>query len=297
MALLVGNGLDLNNKKIVRLGDPSAPTDGVNKQYVDALVRGLSWKLAVVAATTGNGDLATGFAAGATLDGVVLAEGDRILIKDQTDATENGIYVVADSGAPTRALDADSADELRGATVTVTKGTVNADRVYRLVTDDIVLGTTDLHWTEIGGAAQPYVAGAGLVESPANTFNVGAGAGISVSEDTVSLASSVAGAGLTYSSGVLAVGGGLGILVDADLIRIDTSVVARKYVTDIGNGSSSDIVVTHNLGTRDVTVTIRSTSSPYEVLLTDVECTDANSITIKFGSPPAVGQYRVTVVG
>jgi hypothetical protein len=91
----VMNGLNLQSQRITSLADPSVATDATTKQYVDNLVNGLTWKEEVRVATTANGTLATAFANGQTVDGVALVTGDRILLKNQTTATENGIYVVA----------------------------------------------------------------------------------------------------------------------------------------------------------------------------------------------------------
>lgn len=325
-----GNGVDLDNNRIVNVADPSGATDAANKQYVDAFVRGLSWKDSVRAATTTNGTLASAYANGSSVDGVTLATGDRILLKDQTAGEENGIYTVNASGAPTRAVDADSAAELVGATVTVTEGTVNADRVYRLVTDSVTLETTSLSWTQLGGAGTSYTAGAGLAESPAGTFNVtNTDGSITVGADTVSLASQVAGAGLTLTSGVLDVVGdssitvgadslglaagvagdgltltsgvldvvgGTGITASAGDIAIDTSVVARKYSTSVGNGSLTSIAVTHNLGTKDVVVQLRQNSDD-AAIITDWVATDTNTVTLSFATAPASSAIRVTVIG
>jgi hypothetical protein len=115
----------LGSQKITGLAAPTAGTDAANKQYVDDTVAGLSWKNEVRVATTAPGTLASAFANGQTVDGTVLATGDRILLKDQSTQTENGIYTVNASGAPTRATDADSGDEMSGAAVYVTNGTTN----------------------------------------------------------------------------------------------------------------------------------------------------------------------------
>lgn len=97
-------------------------------------------------ATTQNGDLATAYANGQTVDGIVLATGDRILIKDQTNGAENGIYTVNASGAPTRAADANTAAHMvAGLKIYVREGTVNAKGTWRLTTTGtITLGTTPL---------------------------------------------------------------------------------------------------------------------------------------------------------
>src|SRR3954447_7874218 len=111
------NGIDATSQRIINVASPSSAADATNKSYVDNLITGLSWKLDVRAATTANGTLATAYANGQVVDGVTLATGDRILIKNQTTQTENGIYTVNASGAPTRATDADATSELNNATV------------------------------------------------------------------------------------------------------------------------------------------------------------------------------------
>lgn len=110
-----------------------------------------AWKEPVRVATTAAGTLASSFENGDTVDGVVLATGDRILIKNQSTASENGIYTVNASGAPTRATDADSGAELLGATVAVTNGTANADSVWLCTANaTISVGVTSLPWVRVG---------------------------------------------------------------------------------------------------------------------------------------------------
>lgn len=331
-----GNGIDLDNQRIVNLADPSSATDAVTKQYADALTRNLSWKLAVRVATTADGTLASAFDDGSSIDGITLATGDRILIKNQSAGAVNGIYTVNASGAPTRATDADTAAELKGATVTVLEGTVNADKVFRLVTDNITLDTTAQTWTEIGGGGgATYTAGDGLTDT-ANTFSVntgtssatlleksggavrvsadaagagltggagsalavGAGTGITVNANDVALASGVAGAGLTHTAGVLDVVGasGGGITVNANDIAVNSSV-ARVYAANIGDNSTTNIVVTHSLGTRDVSVTVRNASTPWEEIMVDNEATSTTTCTLRFAVAPTTNQYRVIVQG
>ena len=125
-------------------------TQAAVKAYVDAKVAGLSWKQAVRAATTAAGTLASDFENGDTLDGVTLATGDRILLKNQSSASENGIYVVAASGAPTRATDADAGAELVNASIYVSEGTANADTQWTCTTNaPITLGSTSLAFAQL----------------------------------------------------------------------------------------------------------------------------------------------------
>jgi hypothetical protein len=156
---------------VTNLGAPVTGTDAANKNYVDSVVTGLSWKQAVRAATTGPITLSTDAEAGDTIDGVTLATGDRILIKDQVDQTQNGIYVVQASGVPVRASDAYTGAELRGASVYVEEGTVNQDTGWLQTTDGtITIGSTNIVWAQFSGSGS-YTAGTGLTLS-GNTFSL-----------------------------------------------------------------------------------------------------------------------------
>jgi hypothetical protein len=258
------NGLDLQSQKVTNLADPSTNTDAANKQYVDNVARGLYWKAPVRVATTTNGTLATAFANGQSIDGVTLATGDRILLKDQTTGSENGIYTVNASGAPTRATDADGGTELApGTAVTVTGGTTNGDKVFMITSDAaITVGTTAQTWGQLGGGGTSYSAGNGI----------------------------------SISSNIISAVAGNGIVVDGTGIRLGTSVAARKFSANIGNGASTSIAVTHSLGTKDVTVAVRATADDSHVIA-DVVSTDTNTVTVTFASAPATNAYRVTVVG
>lgn len=255
------NGIDLASQKIVNLASPSAANDGVNKSYVDNALAGLQWKSAVRAATTTNGALATAYANGQTIDGVVLATNDRILIKDQSTGAENGIYIVNASGAPTRATDADGSGELvSNATVLVSEGTVNADKSYTCSTNGaITVGTTATTWVQFGGGGSSYTAGSGL-SLASTTFNVVAGTGIAVGAN----------------------------------VAIDTNVVVRKYAAAVGDGTSTAITVTHSLNTRDVHVSVYNATT-YEQVLPDIANTTVNTVTLTFAVAPTASQYRVVV--
>lgn len=171
--------------KITGLGTPTNATDAATKAYVDSAAQGIDWKASVRAATTANVTLASDLENGDTLDGVTLATGDRILVKNQSTGSQNGIYVVAASGAPTRSTDCDTAAELTSNfAVFVEEGTANADQGYVLTNDGaITVGTTALSFTQFTGLGQ-VTAGDGLSKT-GNTLNVTAGTGISISGDAV----------------------------------------------------------------------------------------------------------------
>lgn len=189
----LGRQTDLNatSQKIINVLDPTAAQDAATKAYVDSVAAGFDPKGSVRAATTTNGALATAYENGDTIDGITLATGDRILIKDQSAGAENGIYTVNATGAPTRATDFDtSAEVTSGASIFVDQGTANADTTWVLTTNDpIVLATTALVFTQFSGLGQ-VTAGAGLTKT-GNTLNVGAGTGITVNADDVAIDTAV----------------------------------------------------------------------------------------------------------
>lgn len=113
------------------------------------VMRSLPWKEPVRAASTANVALTSEVEAGDSLDGITLVAGDRILLKNQTDASENGIYIVASTGAPDRAVDFDESDEILGAYVPVAEGTANAGKLFRNTnTTTIVVDTDDITFEE-----------------------------------------------------------------------------------------------------------------------------------------------------
>lgn len=233
------------------------------KGYVDNAVQGLSWKQAVRVATTGNATLATGFENGDTIDGVVLATNDRILIKDQSAGAENGIYTVNASGAPTRAADANSAGELINATVYVSEGTANADKVYTCTNNaTITLGTTSLVFAEVNGGTVPQASTtvqgkvelATLAEAEAKT-------------DTDRAVTPAALAGF-----------------------------ALKKTATVGDGSSTTLTVTHNLNTADVIVQVRQASDD-AVVECDIDTTGPNAVSLGFAVAPASNAIKVVVIG
>lgn len=252
--------VSMNSQKITNLATPTAGTDAATKQYVDDTVASISWKNEVRVATTANGALASAFANGQTVDGQVLATGDRILIKDQTTQTENGIYTVNASGAPTRATDADSDGDFKGAAVFVASGTTNGGtRWVSNTTGTITLGATNLTFVQFGGGST-YTAGNGLTLSGSD-FNVGAGTGISVA---------------------------------ADSVGIDTAVVVRKYSATFGDGSASSYTITHNLNTQDVTVSVRQVSDNTFVDC-EIQANGVNTVVLTFAASVASNALRVVV--
>lgn len=179
--------VSLNSRNLTNLADPVSAQDAATKAYVDAARQGLDAKDSVRVATTANVAL-TG-ATTTTIDGVTLAAGNRILVKNQTTGSENGIYVFA-TGAWSRATDADtSAKVSSGLFVFVEEGTVNSDSGWVLTTDGVItIGTTSLNFAQFSGAGQ-ITAGMGLTKT-GNTIDVGTASSsrIVVNADNIDLA-------------------------------------------------------------------------------------------------------------
>lgn len=155
---------------ITGIPSPTNGSDVTNKNYVDAAVQGLSWKQSVRVATVAAGTLATSFANGSVVDGVTLVTGDRILIKNQATQSENGIYTVNASGAPTRAIDADTGTDLVGASVFVDQGSLADTGWVQTTNAPITIGSSNIVFAQFSGAGA-YTAGTGLTLT-GNTFSL-----------------------------------------------------------------------------------------------------------------------------
>lgn len=193
--------LSMGSHKLTALTDGTADSDAAAWGQVKALFNGQDAKPSVRVATTANGALATAYENGDTVDGVTLATGDSILIKDQTTGSENGIYVVAASGAPARRSDADaSAEVTAGLSVWVNEGTTNADTGWTLTTNDaIVLGTTALVFAQTGGGGST-LAGAGLTKTGSTIDVIATNTSLTVAADSVGV--NLGDASLEISSGL-----------------------------------------------------------------------------------------------
>jgi len=210
------DGSALSNVRVATT--PANANDAASKSYVDATKSGLDVKESCRAATTAAGTLASHFENADVIDGVTLATGDRILIKNQAAGAENGIYTVNATGAPTRATDFDGNDEVTaGAFTFIEEGTINADSGYVLSTDGaITVGTTSITFTQFSGAGL-ITAGDGLAK---------AGNTLSVNVD------------------------GSTLEINADALRIKNDWVGQATITTlgtIGTGSwaATDVAIAH----------------------------------------------------
>jgi hypothetical protein len=180
--------LAMNSQKITGLADPISAQDAATKAYVDGVAQGLDAKASVTVATTADITLS----GAQTIDGVALTTGNRVLVKNQTTTEQNGIYIVA-AGAWSRALDADTWNDLISAFTFVEQGTINGDTGWvSIINAGGTLGVTSVSFVQFS-AAGAYTAGTGLTSS-GNTFNViGTADRITANADNIDIASTYVG--------------------------------------------------------------------------------------------------------
>ena len=144
------NSVSISGGSITGLGAPSSGSDAATKTYVDDLVAGLKTRIICRAATTGNVTLSSDLQNGDSLDGITLATGDRVLVKDQSTGSQNGIYKVVASGTASRDTDFDAIGELAGQLVIIQEGSVNAEKMFLCTTDsDASLGSDTITFTVV----------------------------------------------------------------------------------------------------------------------------------------------------
>ena len=290
----------------------------------------LATNAALSAYTHSSGVLTASANGGLVIDGVTLSDpadvGIRVLVKNETSSNEkyNGIYTVTavgDGSNPwvlTRATDADqSAEVTSGMFVFVEQGTAWSDSGWVLTTDGtITLGTTALTFVQFSAAGQS-IAGNGLTKAGNTIDVVGTADRIVANADSIDIASTYVGQSSITTLGTIATGtwqatdigiayGGTNASTEADArtnlaattagYSTSTPVLARVSAQTIGDTSSTSYTITHNFGTRDVTVQIYD-SATYDTVYADVVRTNTNTVTITFASAPSTNAYRVVISG
>jgi len=255
--------IDLQSaSKVINLPTPTASGDAVPKSYVDSAIEGLAWKDSARVSTQGNIDLS---APGATIDGITMSSGDRVLVRSQTTQSQNGIYVWnGASTSATRSLDASTFDELEQAVVTVEEGT-DAGSSFRQTQVNGTIDSSNVIFSSFGTGAP------------------------SASETTAGIAELATQAETDAGTD------------DARIVtplKLKTwSSAPKRYAADFGDGSATSYTITHNLASRDLTVAIYRNSGNYDEVECDVEHTTTNTITLVFATAPTSNQFRVVVLG
>ena len=166
IAVQGANSVSISGGSITGIGSPSSNSDVAIKSYVDDAVAGLRTRTIAECASTANVNISNGLEAGDTIDGVTLVAGDRVLLKDQSTATENGLYLAVSSGAASRDPEHDSIAELSGGMVVVNQGSTNDNKIFLCTTDsDGSLGSTNITYTVITPSNTGTVTSIGLTQS------------------------------------------------------------------------------------------------------------------------------------
>lgn len=255
--------LDLQStSKVINLPSPVDAGDAVSKSYVDSAIEGLAWKDSARVGTQSNLNLSS---PGATIDGVTMASQDRVLVRNQSTQSENGIYVWnGASTAMTRSLDASTFAELEQAVATVEEGT-DAGSTFRQTQVNGTIGSSNIIWASFGTAAPA------ASETTAGIAEIATQAETDAGTDDARIVTPLK---LATWSGRL-----------------------RKVSTNVGDGSATSYTVTHNLNTRDVIVRVFPNSGQYDDVEVDVQRTGVNTVAVVFASAPASNAYRVVVLG
>jgi len=173
IATQAANSVAITGGSITGMSAPSGSSDVTTKSYVDDLVAGLKTRIITRVATTANVNLSNALENGDTLDGITLATGNKVLVKDQTDATENGIYVVPSSGAASRDPDFNTVAELAGQLVIVQEGSTNADRIYLCTTDNSgTIGSVNITFSRVTPSYTGTVTSVAVADSGSSEFTV-----------------------------------------------------------------------------------------------------------------------------
>jgi hypothetical protein len=267
---------------------------------LQALSSGLDWKQAVNVLADVNVPL-TG-STPLTVDSHTLSDGYRVLLTAQSTPIENGIYNLAISGGTyelTRSLDADTDAELKGAAVFVMEGNTYGSTSW-VQSNHYITNFTGQDWVQFSG--QGTYTGSNSIYLDGNSINVVADGdrGLNIDGDGTYVK---IGDGIQFVGGNVSINPGTGFDTTSGALEFASGYGVRKYTDEItGDNSTDSFAITHNLGTRDVTVQIYQSSGTPDTQWQDVEAdivrTSTNAVTISFASAPTnTTTYNVVIVG
>ena len=302
----LANGLiDANANRIANISDPVNQWDAANKQYVDAFAQGLDAHPSVKVASPTNVAISS---APATIDGIAMFGQDRVLLFNQTNPAQNGIYRwVAGGMFMARADDADIWNEHVSAYVFVERGNTYADNGFLCTVDTGgTLGTDPITWVQFSGAGQ-ITAGAGLTKT-GNTLDAVAGAGIQVNADSVQvanngitnamLADGAVNLGSLDVTGTLLVGkGGTGGTTMFDARSNLEAAGIKSYTAHAAGTSISIPQSTHGLRAYGGLCVQVQDAVTGMVEIPDVTVAANGDVTIYFAVAVAANSKRITITG
>ncbi len=167
------NSVSITGGSISGLSLPTADTEASSKLYVDNAIAGMRTRIITKVATTGNVNLTNGLENGDTIDGISLSTGDKILVRSNTDATENGIYICPNSGTASRDTNYDTVEELAGQMIVVQQGSTNADKIFLCTTDNSgSIGSVDIVFSQVTPANQGTVQSVAVADAGSSEFTV-----------------------------------------------------------------------------------------------------------------------------
>lgn len=248
--------------KVTGLPTASSAGEAVPFEQFNAAVEGISWKQSCRVATQSNIDLSS---PGATIDGVTMSNGDRVLVRAQTLPQFNGIYTWTGAATSmTRTLDASTFDELEQAVTSVEEGT-DENTTWRQSEVNGVLETDPLTWSAFGTSAPA------ASETTPGLIEIATQGEVDAGTDAVRAVTPQTLAG--WSGRKL------------------------KYSANVGDGVETQYTLTHNLNSRDVTCQVYTNSGNYDTVECDVERMTVNTVRLTFSVAPASNAYRAVVIG
>jgi len=298
--------LDMNGLRVANVGPPIVGSDATTKTYVDNFIQGLDAKQSVRAASTANVNVATASLA-TTIDGVTPAGGDRMLLKNQTNPQENGIYGAQAGPGWGRVSDMDAWTEVPGAFVWVEQGATQQDTGWVCTSDQGgTLGTTAITWTQFSGAGS-ITDGIGLLKT-GNTLDVRldnatveAPADIVQVKDLGITGAKIANATIdpnTKLSTAVPVGAGGTGAGTAGTARL--GLAAAGYYSSATHGAGTTIAITQGIhglrGTRGIMVQCRIEATGEEIMVDSLAAANGD-VTITFAQSQAANTIRVILVG
>lgn len=253
----------MNSGKVINAQQAVAGTDYMTLDQGQALVNSLNTKDSARVASTANINLA---APGATIDAIAMVVGDRFLAKDQTTVNQNGIYIWNGAAVvATRALDADTFNELEAATIHIEEGTVNTGTSWRQTQVNGVIGTNNVIWISDSSSAPA------ASETVAGILEIATQPEVDAGTDDARALTTLKAKNATWLPGI--------------------------YSTTFGDGSSTSFVITHNLNNIGAHLKVRLTAATFDEIETEVDSRTANTLTIKTNTAPAAGAYTADLIG